>query len=297
MEEVRVQSWVQLIECLYADSWRPALGRYRSQYAFRGLEAPAEELLTGLMRLGGNYAELEGHLLRNFRKYAYRDAVPADSVWDWLALAQHHGLPTRLLDWTFSPLIALHFATEHLELFDEEGIVWCIAFTRTSAFLPRPLLEALEAEGANVFTAEMLCRTASTLKEFDGLARDPFVAFFEPPSLDERIINQYALFSLMSSPTAPLDAWVRDHPGLARRVIVPPELKWEVRDKLDQANITERVLYPGLDWLSRWLSRSLGDKIDINSLWHRGLTAFFCLHLLPRIIPEQHGRSTHSALF
>jgi hypothetical protein len=68
-------------------------------------------------------------------------------------------------------------------------------------------------------------------------------------------VNQFALFSLMSSPVATLDDWVRDHPGLARRVMIPHELKWEVRDKLDQANITERVLYPGLDGLSRWLRR------------------------------------------
>ena len=59
----------------------------------------------------------------------------------------------------------------------------------------------------------------------------------------------------MSSPTATLDGWVRDHPDLARRVVIPSGLKWEVRDKLDQANITERVLYPGLDGLSRWLRR------------------------------------------
>ena len=81
------------------------------------------------------------------------------------------------------------------------------------------------------------------------------MAFFEPPSLDERIVNQFALFSLMSSPTASLDDWLDDHPGLARRVVIPAKLKWEVRDKLDQANITERVLYPGLDGLSLWLKR------------------------------------------
>jgi hypothetical protein len=41
----------------------------------------------------------------------------------------------------------------------------------------------------------------------------------------------------------------------ARRLLIPGERKWEVRHKLDQANITERVLFRGLDGLSRWLAR------------------------------------------
>src|SRR5262249_14368420 len=123
------------------------------------------------------------------------------------------------------------------------------------AFLPAPLEAALAEEGANFFTTEMLGRVAATLQEFDRLDAEAFVVFFEPPSLDERIVNQFALFSLMSSPTATLDAWLEEHPGLSRRIVRPARLKWEVRDKLDQANITERVLYPGLDGLSRWLKR------------------------------------------
>src|SRR5207248_11704347 len=81
------------------------------------------------------------------------------------------------------------------------------------------------------------------------------VLFVEPPSFDARIVNQYALFSLMSRVDASLDAWLEEHPGLARRILVPAKLKWEVRDKLDQANLTERVLFPGLDGISRWLAR------------------------------------------
>ena len=77
----------------------------------------------------------------------------------------------------------------------------------------------------------------------------------EPPAIDRRILNQHALFSLMSSPTATLDDWLAAHPELYRRVTVPASLKWEIRDKLDQANVNERVLFPRLEGLSRWLTR------------------------------------------
>jgi hypothetical protein len=135
-----------------------------------------------------------------------------------------------------------------------DGAVWMIDFVRAREYLPPALHEALEHEGANTFSAESLAEVAPTLDDFDRLG-DDFVAFFEPPSLDQRIVNQYALFSLMPDPRTQLDTWVERHPELARRLIVPAELKWEIRDKLDQANVTERVLFPGLDGLSRWLKR------------------------------------------
>jgi len=66
----------------------------------------------------------------------------------------------------------------------------------------------------------------------------------------------------MSRATASLDEWLRDNPELFRKIIIPADLKSEVRDKLDQANITERVLFPGLDGLSRWLKRQYTPPDD-----------------------------------
>jgi hypothetical protein len=276
-----------LQELLYEGAWNPSIERFRSSVAYRGLSSEAYELKTSLIRLGGKFRELERNLLRNFRKYAHRDVVPADSIWHWLATAQHYGLPTRLLDWTFSPLVALHFATSNLDRYDVDGVVWCVDYTKAHQFLPRPLRDFLEEEGSNLVTAETLNRFIKSLPDLeawvhgsgDGLLfekvpppkddaltremheiRREFVVFFEPPSLDQRIVNQYALFSLMSSSTTILDRWLALHPELYRRVIVPAELKWEVRDKLDQANITERVMHPGLDGLSRWLKRHYSPK-------------------------------------
>jgi hypothetical protein len=120
--------------------------------------------------------------------------------------------------------------------------------------MPPPLRERLETEGANVFTTEMLGRVASGFDELERLG-DDFAVFVEPPSFDDRIVNQYALFSLTSRPDWSLDRLLAAKPGLGRRLIVPAELKWEVRDKLDQAGINERVLFPGLDGLTRWVTR------------------------------------------
>jgi hypothetical protein len=256
VDEVRVSSWTELNECLYEGSWQEELGRFRSNFAFRGIADADEDLTTSLVRLGGVENDLESHLVRNFRRYASAHArMPDDSIWTWLALGQHHGLPTRLLDWTHSPYVALHFATEDGEAFESDGAVWCADYVRANEYLPEALRELLEREASNLFTVEMLTAAAPSLGEFDALAADPFVVFCEPPSFDERIVNQYALFALMSTPTERLDRWLEGKPNLARKIIVPAELKLEVRDKLDQANVTERVLFPGLDGLARWLTR------------------------------------------
>ncbi len=255
MTEIVAQSWSQLQDCLFDDSWNPSLHRYRSQEAFRGLSNADYRLATTLARLGGPYDVLEHHLLRNFRKYAVRSVVERDSLWHWLSVAQHYGLPTRLLDWTFSPYVALHFATANEQRFDVDGAVWAVDYGKLKEHLPPQLKAKMATEGSDLFTVEMLSDTVATLEEFRGLSDAPFALFFEPPSIDDRIVNQSALFSLMSDVHVLLDGWLEDHSGLWRKVLIPAELKPEIRDKLDQSNVTERVLFPGLDGLSRWLKR------------------------------------------
>ena len=254
----RVSSWTELMDALYEGSWNANLLRHRCPVVFRGMALAGNDLSTTLIRLQGRHDDLrklEGHLLRNFRKYAHADAAASDSVWNWLALAAHHGLPTRLLDWTYSPFVALHFATKDLRHYERDGVVWCVNHRETNVLLPSALRDSLESEGSDVFTVEMLSHAASTLEALEQLSPDAFVLFLEPPSIDARIVNQFALFSLVSTPDRALHEWLAAHPALCRRLVIPAELKWEVRDKLDQAGITERVLFPGLDGLTAWLTR------------------------------------------
>ena len=260
--EIRVSSWAELNDILFDEPVHPGIGRYRSNFAYRGLSRSSYDLSTTLMRLGGGPARLESHIIRSFQKYAHLEMHEASSIWNWLSLAQHHGLPTRLLDWTYSPLVALHFATDHD--FESDAIIWCVNFVETNKQLPPRLRRRLETTDARVFTTRMLHEEVRSLDEYDVLTDNPFVVFLEPPSLDSRIVNQNALFSILSDPDLAMDQWLARDRDTTRKVIVPAELKWEVRDKLDQAGINERVLFPGLDGLCLYLTRYYSPKLPVQ---------------------------------
>ncbi len=260
METTVAKSWKHLQELLFQDSYDRQIGRYRSSFIYRGMNDSEHTLKTSLARLGGPYDRLERHLLRNFQKYALPSALKEKSVWNVMAMGQHHGLPTRLLDWTYSPYVALHFATNDIQRYDRDGIIWATNYVALNQFLPEPLKKVIQREQSNTFTADMLNSVCRDLESLERLDEEEFLLFLEPPSLDERIVNQFALFSFLSSNTASMDEWLEDHDSHVFRIVVPKKLKWEIRDKLDQANITERVLFPGLDGLSMWLKRHYSSK-------------------------------------
>ena len=278
MSDIIITSWSQLQDELFEGSWNDTIKRFRSPFVFRGLSDRSYLLQTSLKRLQGPYWQLEKHLLRNFRKYARLSSRELSSFWHLLSIAQHHGLPTRLLDWTYSPYIALHFATVNLERFETDGIIWVVDYEKAHNHLPQKLKNLLRAEGAQAFTVELLTSLhpqgelhgtdegsfhtfVETLKEFEALgSSEEFLLFFEPPSINERIVNQFALFSVMPNAKRDIDDWLSNNPCLFRRLIIPSDLKWECRDKLDQCNISERVLFPGLDGLGSWLKRQYSPK-------------------------------------
>jgi hypothetical protein len=231
------------------------------------------------MRLSSTSPEAERHLLRNFRKYAGYNVAERDSLWHWLTVGQHHGLPTRLLDWTYSPLVALHFATSNVAS-EADAVVWQVDVETVHRLLPAALSQALQQEGSMVFTVEMLERATTQrggtigiyegMTAFEQMVDEPALVFLEPDSLDERVVNQFALLSAMSDRHLTVDEWLRGSPTVRwRKIRIARSLCMVVRDYLDQSNITERMLFPGLDGLSAWLTRHYSPLASEPPLWHK----------------------------
>lgn len=277
--EFVADDWATLQRLLYRNSWNEELGRHRSPYVFRGMTDTGHDLRTSIHRFVGESGkwDLEVHLLRNFRQYARTEIDQPNSPFHLMALAQHHGLPTRLLDWTYSPAVAAYFATDRPS--EADGVVWAVDYEAAHEKLPDHFQEFLAELGTNMFNATMLydlmvilleqsretdgrfadrqsipmLEVRDVLTEFSKQRGEDHVVFFQPPSIDQRIVNQAALFSIMANPRTSMGEWLGRHPDLCWKVIIPGERKQEFRDKLDQANINHRTLFPDLDGIARWL--------------------------------------------
>lgn len=268
MREVVIRNWDDLQREIFEGVWDSAIMRYRTNCVYRGMAVETWGLSHSLHRACAHDLTLERQMLRSFRKYGYADLNGVHSFWQMLAMAQQFGLPTRLLDWSYSPLVAAHFATEDQELYDQDGIIWCADIDRMNTYLPAALQDMLGKERGNIFTMEMMDRLGGDFDALTALEEEgkPFSLFFEPASAVNRIANQYALFSVCSrAETKISDVDREEKNGCFKRIIIPREVKLEIRDKLDYINISERMIYPGLSGICKWITRryaNLGPRYN-----------------------------------
>ena len=260
IHDIEIHTMDDLFRMVSEQEYREDLGRNRDLFVYRGEPDASFTLSTSLKRnCKDKRTLLEPTMLLNFTKYAVLEEPTIEkSIWNQMILGQHHGLPTRLLDWTFAPMVALHFAmTENdLEMMDaHDSVVWRIDIHELHAMLPLKYRRIIRKYNTTVFSVDMLNEACSSLHQYDEDMQDRCMAVIEPPSFDPRIINQYSFFSVVPGKMENVTEFLNRHTNLTARYIIDKKLRWRIRDMLDHHNITERIVYPGLDGLSRWLGR------------------------------------------
>lgn len=263
MRTVVPLDWDDLNKALWEESFDDAIDKWRTYTAFRGVSQDYGNMFTRLQRVHedpgvlpekpGSLEWKERRLLDAFRMYERLQLRSGQTDWDVMLLGQHYGLPTRLLDWTSSPLVALFFATENYDDYDKDGVIWCVRRLETNEALPKDVLAHLTKAKTGAFSLETLVEAYAKLEHFDKVS-PPSPIFFEPPSVSPRIVQQYASFSVMPGPRTHILPWLEAHPSCAWKVMVPARLKKDIRQRLMVMNVSERTIYPGLDGTARWLT-------------------------------------------
>lgn len=224
---------------------------------FRGHRRFEWELVPAAFR--PNCKGDERSMLNDFRNRApirYSGCPDENDVCSWLCLAQHYGLPTRLLDWTLSPLVAAYFATERSEQDDDRpGSIWVLNASK---------LNSLIAGGNGLYclsTSNDLVREL-VKPAFDDDCQSPEkVIAVGPAERDIRLFVQQSVFTLHGV-GKPMSKWreelipdATNHNSLMVTAIIPSLKKEAIRDDLARLGIHEASLFPDLSNLARFVAR------------------------------------------
>ena len=239
---VRVESWEQYLSIIGDSPYH--------NWAFRGQRYAEAPLFSGLSRYLQTFKvdprawpEQEERILRIFKRKAvhFLQHVPErDDDFQWLALMQDHGAPTRLLDFTWSPYVAAFFALHNST---DEGVVWaCNPFE-----IERYKEVNLEQPGA--FRKHFLSGTNS------------FVWLGEPYAMNRRLIAQSGTFLVPGVLDQSIDSILMKYRNPKETLIKLIMPAGRIRDKgmreLYRMNITQATLFPDLDGLARSLAYEL----------------------------------------
>jgi hypothetical protein len=216
---------------------------------YRGSSDVEHELVPSVFRPPRN-GDNETLMIKRFMQDAHPllpDTQTPPSHWDWLFIAQHHGVPTRVLDWTESPLVGLYFATQPASSDPDDperpGGLWVLSpqtlntHTLNVQSLELPMFGFdTRLEGYAPLTA---APTAVHLKPAAALAVRSFL----------RISAQWGTFTIHSNATALEDEAFS--PRAIRKFSVAASAKATIRDELQTIGVDDRTVFPDLHHLGR----------------------------------------------
>lgn len=166
---------------------------------------------------------------------------PAKDDWEWLFLMQHYGTPTRLLDWTESPLVGLYFAVMNTDD-SEDAALWCLHPTELNAYsnivpaVSRDLpFFGIDDELNNYLPFSVQSNTRLDLKPVAGLAQRN----------SQRMHAQAAVFTISHRKNYAVEEV--DGGKYVWRYIIPKQKKAEIRKELTTLNINRLSLFPELE--------------------------------------------------
>jgi hypothetical protein len=193
----------------------------------------------------------EGSLIRSFMTRAEsrsQRCPPFDDQAAWLMLARHHGLPTRLLDWTESPLVALYFASVEDRATDsQDGCIWALQAGRLNQAMgeAQALIPIDHPRGRQFVEAPFLGRSEPDAEERREALRQQALAIGSR-EVDMRILVQQGTFTIHGDNADLCDV----APSVLRAFRVPYQSKGDIRERLRRLGFHRAVLFPDLGALA-----------------------------------------------
>jgi hypothetical protein len=216
---------------------------------FRGMDNPHDDLLPKIAREEfSKYKNAEFSVFKAFKDLAGK-TIDGLNSWEILSLMRHHGIPTRLLDWTKSFSTALYFAINNLKE-DKEVIIWV---------LNPAVLNELNGRESKQLVAFDDIKTGGTYIDYEEFIKNKIelkentkVFFVSPPRKHDRISAQKSYFTLHFDFT-PLNILYKDSDCLLA-LPLPKKLIHSARVYFYMNSINEFSLFPDLDGLARFIN-------------------------------------------
>ena len=209
--------------------------------AWKLLPSVAREPYNGKNRQEKDLLRMFNHYCASFMHSWISQGNSKQVSWQRMILAQHHGLPTRFLDWSSNPLVALFFAVEGYSEICKEKVGKC---NFCDGGKPHDSIVYAFAKRDWSFTIYALSKSEENKEAPDyGHEKDP--GLLQPPHISPRIGAQCSMFTISSDPMKEIEY------DLALRI--PFKKRGKLLADLDLLGINRNTLFPGLDGAASYL--------------------------------------------